>query len=182
MLAVVLGLTAAVQGVELQERHLHANWGKVPDYLTGLGAVAAFGALLIAALEWRQSQAERRDREADQARLIVAALWGVGVTDKFRQFIILRNHSDQPVFTVRIHGVPTGKDRYDGGHGRTEAEYEQAVLSPGDATERHGIADDPPSGKSVAEVVCFSFTDAHGRRWRREGGNQPVRVLLGAGA
>jgi hypothetical protein len=143
--------------------------------LAGLGAVAAFGALLIAALEWRQSQAERRDREADQARLIVATFEGLIMKDIPRKRVTIRNHSDKPVFTVRIYGIPT-KDGDGRANGGADAEYKQAVLSPGDATDPHAVGGDY-SSTPIAEVVNFSFTDAHGRRWRRKGGGQPKRVL-----
>jgi hypothetical protein len=50
-LAVSFGVVAAIQRVELQDRHLHVNWGSVPEWLAGVGTFAAFGALLFAGCE-----------------------------------------------------------------------------------------------------------------------------------
>ena len=49
-------------------------------WVSGVGSLAGFLALLLAVLEWRSGQVERRDREADQARLMIAEL----VTDRRR--------------------------------------------------------------------------------------------------
>jgi hypothetical protein len=57
----------AIQRIELQG-HLHIAWGNAPEWLSAIATIAAFGALLFAALTRRAGQAERRSRDADQAR------------------------------------------------------------------------------------------------------------------
>ena len=57
----------AIQRIELQG-HLHIAWGNAPEWPSAIATIAAFGALLFAALTRRAGQAERRSRDADQAR------------------------------------------------------------------------------------------------------------------
>ena len=73
LLAVVGGGVAVVQGRMLTAQGWIVRWGMCPNRY-GRGFLAGFLALLIAVLEWRSGQVERRDREADQARLMIAEL------------------------------------------------------------------------------------------------------------
>lgn len=99
-LAGAFGTFAAIQRIELHDKHFYVQWGNTADGLRP-GATAAFGALFYAALEWRAAQAERRDREADQARLIVAEHPNPDDFDDER--VVVRNHSDAPVFDVQLY-------------------------------------------------------------------------------
>src|SRR5690348_11754401 len=70
-LAGVFGALAGIQRVELDKQHFLVQWGNAAEWLAGVGTVAGFGALFYAAREWGAAQGERRDREAEQARLVV---------------------------------------------------------------------------------------------------------------
>ena len=115
-LAVVAGVVAVVQARMLTAQGWTVPLGNVAEWvsgvLSGLGSVAAFGALYVAISEWRTGQVERRDREAGQARLMIAELvtdralyaeWGV--TDDLLRAVV-RNHSDAPVFNAIVKKEP----------------------------------------------------------------------------
>jgi hypothetical protein len=67
-MAGAFGVVAATQRIELDDRHLHIEWGNAAEWLAGVGSTAAFGALLYAAREWRSGQAERRSVEAERQK------------------------------------------------------------------------------------------------------------------
>lgn len=79
-LTVVGGGVAVVQGRMLTAQGWTVPLGNMAEWVSGVGSLAGFLALLIAVSEWRSGQVERRDREADQARLMIAEL----VTDRRR--------------------------------------------------------------------------------------------------
>ncbi|MDO3298788.1 hypothetical protein P5V47_08790 [Mycobacteroides abscessus subsp. massiliense] len=179
---------SAIQRIELHDRHLYVNWGSVPDWLAGLGAFAAFGVLFLALHEWRAAQCERRDREGDQARLIIPEGVGGG---KF----VIRNHSQAPVFNVDCFSEMKSKTiRSAEQHEWFHMTLRTPVLRPGEATAPYVSEDDEEDknadaknvqGKKataadylvvpVGELATITFTDAHGRPWRRLGSGQPIR-------
>lgn len=52
---VVLGALALAQWGELRRQGMPPEWGNVPEWVAGIGLLAAFGALYIAAREWRSA-------------------------------------------------------------------------------------------------------------------------------
>jgi hypothetical protein len=102
-LATIFGVVALILGVELSGQHPGVEWGTAPDWLAGLGTVAGFGALAVAALEWHTSQEERRWKDAAQARLIIAE-----PTEQGQRDFAIRNQSQLPVFDIAV-------DNRDGG-------------------------------------------------------------------
>lgn len=184
VMVAALGLAVVIQAFALRDRLLAAecqlsvNWGNVPDWLTGLGAMAAFAALFFAASEWRHTQAERRDSEGDQARLVVLE---VVEEDRSRGtwdlLVTVRNHSSAPVLDVRAERTggagALGYWQEEISHGvrHIDPVYEP-ILLPGETI--------PPFRFSLsADVrnIRLTFTDAHGRRWKRDGRKQPERAL-----
>jgi hypothetical protein len=198
LLTLVFAVVSIIQRIQLQDRHLYVNWGSVPDWLTGLGAFAAFGVLFLGLNEWRAAQRERRDREGDQARLIIAE----PVLDeeraealKGRKFFVIRNHSQAPVFNVDCFSLSKSVTiRSAKQHEWFHLTLRTAVLLPGKATEPY-VSEPPDDEKDddakevqgkekgladfvvvpVVELATFTFTDAHGRSWRRQGSGQPMR-------
>jgi hypothetical protein len=188
-LAGVFGVVAAIERIQLQNRHFHIEWGNAAAWLGGVGAFAAFGALFYAALQWRVAQTERRDREADQARLIVTESYSSKNFDD--ESVVVRNHSEAPIFDVQLFThrqhlsgalLSAGVDKF-----LEEADPTEAyapVLRPGDATTPALEVTSPdyapaPDVRNYANPFGFTavtFTDARGRRWWRFGTNQPRRA------
>jgi hypothetical protein len=143
--------------------------------------MAAFGALFFAANEWRQSQAVRRDTEAGQARLIViesvARERGWAGDDLVAT---IRNHSSAPVVDIRVTrvGGPGALGYFPADRSSANFKIEpvyQAVLPPGDAIPPFRFSLFGFSGKF--SWIRVTFTDANGRRWQRDGNDQPQRQL-----
>ena len=140
-------------------------WGNFAEWVAGAGSIAAFGALLFAAQEWRKGQAEKRDREADQARLVIVVpqhagqlpekgvIWHTGG-------IVISNRSESPVFNLKI----VWKE-YEG----ESQSFSQPVLLPHSETELVRVSDP----KRLAESITFFYTDVRGRPWARTGSQQP---------
>jgi hypothetical protein len=206
-LAGVFAVLAGIQRAELDKQHLLVQWGNAAEWVGGLGTVAAFfaasWAAVYAAREWRAAQLERHDRAAEQARLVIvepaagASLESLARHEEMEA--VVRNHSGGPVFDLvisdggdtsvtvgsktvtpiikvqpvvakdRTHNVPTEMLYQEG--------LRRAVLGPGESSStlrvtRHAVGTGQP-----VRWVRFDFTDDHGRRWRRMGGEQPERLL-----
>ena len=178
-LAITFCLIATVQRIELQHDHLKVAWGNAPEWLAGIGTVAAFGALLVAALEWRAGQAERRDNEADQARLIVAESVVDRVGDSMPWLrdcgVKVHNRSSAPVYDLLVCQVDQNRMLVSmSADGQSTYNTE---LQPGQATNYVRVY----KGTSYdycapTNYVRFAFTDARGRRWARDGNSQPERI------
>jgi hypothetical protein len=185
-------VVAVIQRIELQDKHLHVQWGSVPDWVQAVGTIAAFGALLYAAREWRDGQTERRDREADQARLVLAErylqeFWGG--PPSHQQFVVVRNHGRSPVVDVELQlRSPDSRVHTNVGDFpvRLWGAVRWPVLEPGETTDVANLDipfdmvnehDDVRWTTRAVDLVVLNYTDAHGRRWQRIGSDQPVRVF-----
>ncbi|MBB3751029.1 hypothetical protein FHT44_003524 [Mycolicibacterium sp. BK634] len=197
-LALVFAFVAAIQSIELHDRHLFVEWGTVPAWLAGLGAFASFGVLALGLREWNTAQRERRDRDADQARLIIAEPLPLGAEAVEGDFVI-RNHSQAPVFDVDCYSLlKTRTVRSAQQHEWIQMTLRKAVLQPGQATDPYVVEEENTSTDDddsrtesdnapgtladwiaipSVELVTFEFTDALGRPWRRTGSGQPIRQL-----
>lgn len=120
-IAAAFAVTSAIQSIQLADTHLRIEWGNAAEWSAsvfgGLAAVAGFGALFYAAREWSAGQAERRDNDADQARLIMVEPADQGINAQpVWQFpadddVVIHNRSDAPVCPVstassRTRSVP----------------------------------------------------------------------------
>ncbi|BBY67356.1 hypothetical protein [Mycolicibacterium helvum] len=190
LFAIAFGATAAIQHIELADRHLHIEWGNAAEWASGVfggvAAVAAFGALFYAAREWSATQTERRDNEADQARLIVAQPvdpqhWSPPPIHRWP--VVVANHSTAAVFNVDMTEISEDVMvlHLGGPSARLSRLVRLPVLQPGEQTQdvsvmlgsgHRELLDETPA----AEYLVFRFTDAHGRRWQRTGSRQPVRI------
>jgi hypothetical protein len=147
------------------------NWGSVPDWLAGIGAVAALFFLAVALLreirarraDEARRDAERRDHEARHARRIsIAVLRASGLSLELE----IANDSDGPIFDV----VPA----YEGPDVRNPIRI--ARIPAGEATRASvGSSTLLTTGADVVPVV--TFTDVDGLRWRLAAGERPVREL-----
>jgi hypothetical protein len=182
-IAVVAVPLAGIFGVIAMHRSvfcpLAVEWGSVAELLTGVGTVALFGALLFAALEWRAGQAERRDEKADQARVVIAE-----PTKKIEneRNAVVRNYSSAPIFNLVVEN---DRRTFIVGDRTLRTNYGPAdpilvtVLEPGESTVPFRIqGPEPPSFPPPIGSVILTFTDAHGRRWRKTGNGQPERVVV----
>lgn len=151
-----------------------------------------------------EAHREHRDREATQARLVLVrtdvdraprpddfTITGTHACGEVA--VLLDNQSAEPVLDARVEqlvlqtfvgptafdyaepvqrwhldpGWDPGDDPVPGGSGRNW----HVIVSVGTPPQRHTIT---PEDRFMATLV---FTDAHGRRWRRTGNDQPERVL-----
>jgi hypothetical protein len=202
---VVLIVVVCFQAAMLHSKGWRTPLGTLPEWITAFGVVAAFLTLWVAARgfqsaekerqsleEERQAlaatrEAERRDHVISQARLIIVehaphvplAWGGQDPPAPGRRDVLIRNHSDAPIFNLHIEGHPTGNDdvllsqNFATGRSRPA---DMAVLAADQATELlivEGSDADTPS----TEYVEFTFTDARGARWRRLGSQQPIQEL-----
>ena len=71
VLVVALGVVVVLQAAMLRSSGWTTELGNVAEGVQAVATLAAFGALWIAVREWRSGQQDRRDKEADQARLMV---------------------------------------------------------------------------------------------------------------
>jgi hypothetical protein len=180
-LAGAFGAVAAIQHIELDKRHLHVEFGNLAEWLAGVGSLAAFGALFYASREWRQSQLERRDQQADQARRVIAEpsdsrsysqppvhTWPVTVS----------NHSGAPVFNLHVLDPDEDSMLMHMGGKQVSRPVSQPVLQPGERTPTMTVIGvDATEQTPTTEFLVFEFTDANSRRWRRIGSREPVRLL-----
>jgi hypothetical protein len=170
-----------------------ATWLSVAGQWVGaLGTIAAVGlALWLAQRETRRITAERRDREAAQARLVVIELeypeFGDPGPYPHLGWTKITNHSEhQPVFRPRIEsmGGPRPKVRWaldvaglDGSEwwptevlhpkGTHHVPFEHVV----NGRSVRNLYGHPSPIKKWVEIddVTVTFTDAAGLRWRRTG-------------
>jgi hypothetical protein len=176
------GVVAAIQHVELDKHHLHIEFGNLAEWLAGGGSLAAFGAIFYASLEWRQAQIERRDQQADQARLIIAEPVGpehYNPSPVHTRPVTVSNRSQSPVFNVSV--VDPDEDsmlmHMGGTPFKLSRPVNQPVLNPGDNTLAVAVLGvNATEQMPTTEYLIFIFTDSHGRRWRRTGSGQPLRL------
>lgn len=144
------------------------NWGSVPDWFAAVGTVLTFVlALGLGFREVRIRRTESRDNEIRQARLVVAGepVFARATNDnRTAVFVTVTNFSDQP-----IHELYTGIRCWRESQDRPEdAHFIQIhFLAPGEAYEFE-FATPPGQGDMTCESVEYWFTDASGRRWRRD--------------
>jgi hypothetical protein len=147
------------------------DWGSVPDWLAGIGAVAALLFLAVALLreirarrtDEARRDAERRDYETRHARRVsVTVLHASGLSLELE----IANDSDGPIFDV----VPA----YEGPDVRNPVRI--ARIPASDVTRASvGSSALLTTGAEVVPIV--TFTDVDGLRWRRAAGGRPVREL-----
>jgi hypothetical protein len=215
VLAVVLLGVVCFQAWMLHSRGWRIALGTVPEWgsaaftgIAAIGVVAAFGSLRIVRREWESEQGERRDQLANQARLIVVeevppAEMVPPANEAPRRpdgkpeyrYVVIRNHSQEPVFNVRIpdgsHLETKKKMPWITSVAEVRAQHEAGsfssptlhvfhrhtpdlvpVLAPGQATFQLHLAT-VPRDEQPTEYVFFTFTDARGARWSRLGSAQP---------
>jgi membrane protein implicated in regulation of membrane protease activity len=122
IVAIVLLGVAAFQAWMLHSQGWLIALGTLPDWVTAaftgvaaIGVLAAFGSLRIVRGEWKSQQDERRDQQANQARLIIVeAVPRAEMVPPANEapvrpdgkpeyrYVVIRNRSQEPVFNVRI--------------------------------------------------------------------------------
>jgi hypothetical protein len=122
VLAIVFLVVVCFQAWMLHSRGWRIALGTMPEWVSAaftgiaaIGVLAAFGNLRIVRREWKIAQLERRDQLANQARLIIveavpraemvppankAPVRPDGKPE--HRYVVIRNHSQEPVFNVRI--------------------------------------------------------------------------------
>lgn len=187
-LTLIFGLIAVIQRFELYDRHLGLDWGTVPDWLAGASSLIAIGALTVAVWEWRSGQVERRDREADQARLVIVELAKPEPVSAYEdpnqlrsQRLLAKNHSTSPVFNLQVNSMEDCDQDvlvWEDPVSRRSAFSTPSlypVLATGEGTRTMFVAGSY-EGRTDIETIEFTFTDAVGQDWRRVGNRPPVRL------
>lgn len=218
-LALVLLVVVGCQAEMLYARGWRLSLGSVPEWLAGFGtgftaiaALAAYRTLKIAAGQWDDEQAQRREQVMRQAQLIVVeAVPRAEMVPPANQvpvrpdgkpayrYVVIHNHSQEPVFNVRIpdgsHLETKEKMPWITSVAEVRAQQEDGsfssprptivhrhtpdlvpVLAPGQATFQLHL-ETVPRDEQPTEYVFFTFTDARGARWRRLGSEQPVQII-----
>lgn len=172
VLAVVLGVVAVVQARMLLARGWGVPLGNVAEWVAGVGALAAFGALFYAAREWSSAQEERRDHikaeRRGQADLISAWVHDEEMCDSEKYVTIgLANASYGVVYNLQIH-VTCGPlsqlpgDKYLMMELRTFGYLRE--LPPGKWAVRLKLGD----VRMTAESVDIHFCDQKSIEWTRD--------------
>ncbi|MEV0982587.1 hypothetical protein [Streptomyces sp. NPDC049915] len=141
--------------------------------------VVAIVAAWVAIRDGRQRDAELRDRQAAQARLVAVSV--ITVDDQCAEYLRLHpgekappslsrlyndywsivNHSSGPVFDLEILGGEQGAVPY------------RAPLAPGKSAGRLPSFVQEREGLNVT----FRFVDEVGLRWQRKNNGQPQRLI-----
>ncbi len=149
------------------------DWGSVPDWFAGIGAVLA---LLFAAIAVRVARNTfiQQSKELEEARLErrqrqASRIAGWVLNDGYSKVVHVRNSSDLPVFGLTIWwAIQRGELPHTWWHAQRTM-----VLAPGDieiALDDAGQSSIPPVQipKDTAEMmVAFTFRDAGGHHWTR---------------
>jgi hypothetical protein len=158
--------------------------GTIPDWIAGIGTFAAF--LVTLRLLAKELAARREDREEErrqQASLV--AVWVMFEVDSTNivvdSYLALRNGSEQPIYDLRVTIVaedspfasdPEAVRNTDGTLKEAgPVTHTESLLPPGDEPVRRDIPHELLPSSFTAPGL--SFTDSHGRRWKR----YPIGIL-----
>lgn len=164
--------------------HDPEGWSAVASWVAALATFSAVVvALYVAHRDWRRAERERLDNEAGQARLITITQGPLSGCPE----VYVTNHSSQPVFELRLVDADV-LPRLDGLSYTAE---ERAVSRDDDVVPtnhhcRFGVEVIDPTGKHVdlegwSMSAVITFLDVAGRRWRRAGNEQPIRLYYRRG-
>ncbi|WP_133054444.1 hypothetical protein [Mycolicibacter algericus] len=153
----MLGVVVAVQAAMLHARGWRIALGSVPEWLAAFGTFAAFGALLIAAREWRAGQDERRSLE-DERRAADAERRALAATREAER----QDNEVSQARLIIVEHVPY-EDRTWGGSDPPPPSQRQVVIrNRSTAPVFHLHIEDHPSGND--DVYVFqNFAHARGR-------------------
>lgn len=178
----------------------HEWWGGLGQWV-GAGAtfLAVVAALHLGARQSAQdhraraeSEAQRRDMEAAQARLVVITMltpewWDVGAKRDDGIGVKVKNYSDRPIRDLELIGfaIPEGV-----AEGATVAWYlgndRHDPMEPPPVLEAGGkyvtpvevaYTPRPDDPNAIEDVPVILFTDHAGNRWTRVGRAQPQRHI-----
>lgn len=173
-----------------------------PDWLSAIGqaggtaiaAVAALIAVYVARAEARARRADQNDREAAQARQILAVFTTVEPGSGSGSAMEITNYSGEVLTMVEAVAVearelPDGYRAQWIGSPLSDPHIARIVRPGGSFVVEYEIVWRAPSGhvdESAGPptlppirfwIMTVEFTDARGLRWRRVGNGPPVRVL-----
>lgn len=159
------------------------DWGSVPDWIAGIGSVAAFAAFAVAFL-WevrkrrdddRRGEDERRDALKRHARLVHVRPIG-GSTTQVR--LTIANAGPGPIVDLqttvwrespdlgRLVEIPAGRRNPDA-----------SIIDAGEAADVWLWLDEGEVlERGEAFFLRVEFTDCDGNRWQRTDNGQPVPV------
>ena len=158
-------------------------WSVIGIWFSGIATASAVGvALWSSRCDRRRADAERRDQEKAQARLVVSRV----ASEASQRVRIVNNSSAQVLNVLPEYSVTGREDRLQGTVSSTET-VPRDVLDPGEewpVSVTYFDAD----GSLVAtdayywsqeDTITITFTDSAGRRWKRVNNSEPERVLNG---
>ncbi|MFF8593989.1 hypothetical protein ACF061_21590 [Streptomyces sp. NPDC015220] len=143
-------------------------------------AAATLVALGVAVRDGRARAAERADRDAAQARLLITRARGGTV--------YVDNYSDQPfleVWWITADAVGPASEVTPVRYAGQERRYIRPLPAKGSSTiglsEQVWDGHSGPSPRNSTVRATIHYLDAAGLWWSRTGGEQPVRLLNGRG-
>lgn len=170
---------------------LALDWQQIDALGSIIGGIGTATALLVTlwivrreAVDRRSADLrrdeERRDEERRQARLVYGA---VGKIEEYEGgselHVDVFNHSDAPVWEVSVRAPGLGHDRPV--HIERVNPHSSEANGWRDAPERWALWNLGPGCPGTPQWVDLdvTFVDNTGRRWRRTGRAEPVRLLGG---
>lgn len=143
-----------------------------------VGAVATTAAVIVALWvaigDSRRREAERKEQQAAQARLITVERTEDATGGAF--YVKVTNHSASPVFAVVVEAVHVTPDplrvRFFGKRSWPRLDAGKSVGAKAATFKMDGTALANVTGRSVV-AADISFVDSAGLRWRRWGGTPP---------
>jgi hypothetical protein len=187
-LIIVLG-TAAATGLTLvvawgiwsdKDANWWSAWGQ---WVGGVGSIAAaWVALWLAWHGWQRADDDRRDVDAQQARLVMAQ-W----REREKPVMQVTNHSFMPIHEIAVEGItaPSAQPEVswrcdDGFWGTVQVETLSPSATDDLPVSYRFVSHDGSSPTRLGRVhAVISYTDAAGRRWQRVGNQEPYRVPRG---
>jgi hypothetical protein len=176
------------------------EWGTAPDWVAAVGSVGAMflvgGGLLWEVHRRRVDDerlaVERRDDEASQARLVTLQAEGHPATDwrgdplggdplngVTAVEVTVTNDSSAPILNLDLRELRFAADDvdYSGQAATSDSRMHLRLAAHSNWTASFHFSSPRPLSEGPRYRYQLEFTDAHGRRWRRRGTEQPVRVI-----
>lgn len=154
------------------------DWGSVPDWIAGVGSLAAIVvALWISLSEAKLRRRRDEDEEKRPARLVVLGEPALGSPQlgatEASEYVRVHNFGEAPIHQLHVGlAVWRAHDREP-----VPALIEVTFLGPGESQEFEFAVPDGEGSIRAGELAAY-FVDAFGRAWKLNDGNpEPERLF-----
>jgi hypothetical protein len=170
---VAVGFTT---GLAMRRSGVDVDWGTAGEWAGAFGTVAAVAiALVVAINDSRRRDADRKDEQAAQARLITIETEAEMVG--CRGWVKVTNRSTSPVFGVEVEAIHVTPDvvpvrfQDEDGRRRSRLDPDESLQAFFNTYRSDGTLTDVREPNLISADV--SFIDSAGLRWRRWGNTPP---------